>query len=96
MAPVEIYLNERFITATGAGSSEIPVPGVPMVINYSGDECGAIVAIKHPDGERMTDFPLSTVGEEKLMRFELTVQLPIEKDRSGSVRVKRTIKFKRI
>ena len=95
MAPVEIYLNERLITATGTGSSETLVPGVPMVINYSGDECGAIVAIKHPDGERMTDFSLSTMGEEKLMRFEQTVELPVEKNHSGTIQIRRTLKFKR-
>ena len=95
MAPVEIYLNEQLITSTGTGSSETAVPGAPMVINYSGDECGAIVSIKHSDGERMTDFPLSVVGEEKLMRFEQTVELPIEKNRSGSVQVRKTLKFKR-
>jgi hypothetical protein len=96
MAPVEIYLGEELITTTCTNQCEITVPKVPMKIYYSGDDCGSIIAIKHPDGERMTDFPLAAVGTEKLMRFEQTIELPVEKNRSGSVTLQKVLKFKRI
>jgi hypothetical protein len=96
MAPIEIYLGDQLISTTCTDSCEITVPKVPMKIYYSGDNCGSIIAIKHPDGERMTDFPLKTVGTEKIMRFEQTVELPVEKNRSGTVTLQKVLKFKRV
>lgn len=94
MAPLEVFLEDKSILTTGTGSVEIPVPGVSMTIYYGGDENGAI-ALKHPDGERMTDFAMQKVGEEKIMRFEQTLNSPVEKNCSPEVRIKRTLKFKR-
>jgi len=96
MTPVEIYLDEGLFLETGTGRTEMVVPGVPMIINYTGDNYGAIVTIKHADGERMTGFPMTEVGEEKTVRFEQTIHLPVEKDRPKDVKVKKTLKFKRI
>lgn len=96
MCPVEIYSGEKLIFITPSTSAETPIPDVPMIVNYSGDECGSIIALKDKNGDRMTDFPLAVVGEEKIMRFEQTLHLPPQDNRSGDVVVQKSLKFKRI
>lgn len=95
MSPIEIYLGDRLVFTTSTGQAETSIPDVPMLVNYSGDECGGVIALKDNKGQRLTDFQLVKVGEEKIMRFEQTVHLPAEYNRTGDIVLKKSLKFRR-